>query len=83
MEDYFKKNVGASHETLGSLAGNAFSAFAVLPMYMVVFSRLGILKEMQHELTELGQLPSPSSPVVELFSSGSDIDGGDIDGPLS
>ena len=78
---YRRKKVGASHETLGSLAGNAFSAFAVLPMYMVVFSGLGILKEMQHQLTELGQLPSPNSPET-LLSSDSDIDGGDIVGPL-
>jgi hypothetical protein len=67
---FYRGYVGATQETLANLAGNAFSAFAFMPMLMVSVSGLGILKEMA-ELAKRRPLPSPSTPVsVEASDDG-------------
>ena len=43
-------SAGVSESCLRSLAGNAFSAFAVAPMLLVVFSGIGLLKAHSSEL---------------------------------
>ena len=60
---FFSGSVGATRETLANLAGNAFSAFAFMPMLMVSVSGLDIFKEMEADLAKRTPLPSPSKPV--------------------